>query len=483
MAADDRPPEGPKQGREPIPPGKRKRLEKVFEVADKKAAAAASSADFDYATKLLNECVSGDPSNPVWVNRFLENLHKKYNNNKKGSPLAQFKERSSRSALKKALAQQQYDDAIRYGLKVLAVNPWDLATLLMMATAAQKAGDRDCESCYLKSALMGSPKDLAANRQMALWFADRGVLDQAIVFWHRVEEIRPHDEEAKRSIASLTVMKQQSSGKFEEEDEIDRRVKKKAEKQEVLTLEQRLQRQIETEPGNTAKLIELAQYYLNSERFSEADVLLTKAHKLKPDDTDIREKWEDCQLRHLRQKISKAKDAESRKKYEQQYFEREVLVYQNRVARYPGNLNYKYELGYRYMKTKRYPEAIKELQTAQNDPRRKGMCLLSLGQCFQEIKQYDLAKRHYELAIDEISVRDGENRKRALYYAGRLTLHMRDLDAAQKHLTALAAQDFTYKDVSKLLDKLTKLRENQSVKPTEVAAEADSQPASESTDA
>ena len=36
---------------------------------------------------------------------------------------------------------------------------------------------------------------------------DRGLIDQAITWWHRVEEILPNDEEAKRSIAALTVQK------------------------------------------------------------------------------------------------------------------------------------------------------------------------------------------------------------------------------------------------------------------------------------
>ncbi len=68
--------------------------------------------------------------------------------------------------------------------------------------------------------------------------------------------------------------------------------------------------------------------------------------------------------------------------------------------------------------------------------------------------------RHYEAAIQEIPDRDGDNKKKTLYLAGRLTLDLRDLEPAEKHLSALAALDFTYKDVSKLLDKIAKLREN-----------------------
>ncbi len=162
MASDERPPES-RGGREPLPPNKRKRLDKVFDVASKKADAATTAADFDYASELLAQCVSGEPGNATYVNKYIENLQKKYKNNRKGSPLAQFKERGARGAVKKALAQQQWDEAIRQGLKVLMVNPWDLSTLEAMAAAAVKTGDRDCELCYLKAALTGSPKDPGAQ--------------------------------------------------------------------------------------------------------------------------------------------------------------------------------------------------------------------------------------------------------------------------------------------------------------------------------
>src|SRR5664279_2218364 len=111
--------------RDPLPDPKRKRLEKVFAVASKKAAASTTPSDFDYVTELVGQCVLGDPSNPAYVRAYIESLQKKYGNNRKGSPLAQFKERGARGALKKALGQEQWDEVIQQGLKVLAVNPWD----------------------------------------------------------------------------------------------------------------------------------------------------------------------------------------------------------------------------------------------------------------------------------------------------------------------------------------------------------------------
>ncbi|MCD4726872.1 MAG: hypothetical protein K8R46_04375, partial [Pirellulales bacterium] len=85
MATEERQPEVTRAGREPLSPAKRKRLEKLFEHAGKKAESAAESNDFDYVTDLLIQCVSGDPSNAFYVRALLENLQKKYKQNKKGA--------------------------------------------------------------------------------------------------------------------------------------------------------------------------------------------------------------------------------------------------------------------------------------------------------------------------------------------------------------------------------------------------------------
>ena len=95
-----------------------------------------------------------------------------------------------------------------------------------------------------------------------------------------------------------------------------------------------------------------------------------------------------------------------------------------------------------------YGEAIKEYQVARNDPRRKGVCLLALGECFYRIKQYRLAMEHYEAAIQEIPDRDAEHKKKALYRAGKLDFELKDRPRAEKHLNILASLDFAYRDVS-----------------------------------
>ena len=72
----------PKQ-RKAISPAKRARLEETFKRASKKPT---GPQDFDFAAELLAQCVIGDPGNPTYVRAYIENLQKKYQNNKTGQP-------------------------------------------------------------------------------------------------------------------------------------------------------------------------------------------------------------------------------------------------------------------------------------------------------------------------------------------------------------------------------------------------------------
>jgi tetratricopeptide (TPR) repeat protein len=176
------------------------------------------------------------------------------------------------------------------------------------------------------------------------------------------------------------------------------------------------------------------------------------------------------QIRSLRQKVADAErkfkqtgteeDKRAFRQMQKKLNAKEVDVYEHRCQRYPNNLGFKYSLGAKYQANGMYDKAIHQYQLAKGDPQRKGLCTLALGQCFQQIKQYRLAMSHYQEAIQAIPERDSDNRKRALYLAGKLALGLKDIEAADKHLSALAGLDFAYRDVSSLLDKVSKLRED-----------------------
>ena len=387
--------------------------------------------------------------------------------------------RSARSAAKKAAGQKDWPGVIKAGLDALKLNPWDVPTLTQMAHACDEMGLHDVQLAYLKMAQEAKPKDPRVNELCARALRQVGDYDQAIACWHRVQKAKPNDEEAERQIASLTVEKTIAKGGYEDPDRTSESLRSRQQQQQQrkptaaaadVTPEKRLKREIARHPDDIDKYIELGELYISREDFDKAEEVYAQAFEASDGDEDVRERWEDAQMRRLRQKVARA-DREAKRsgseeaktrfaELKKELNAKELEVHQNRVKRYPNNLSFRYDLGLRYQMNGRYNDAIAEYQQARNDPRRRGLCMLALGQCFQQIKQYRLAMSHYEEAIKEIPDRDANNKKLALYLAGRLATAMKNLDVGEKHLTTLAGLDFSYRDVSTLLDKIAQMREN-----------------------
>jgi tetratricopeptide (TPR) repeat protein len=441
---------------------KRRRRKQAYDHARK--VMSQEDCDHDYACGLLSQCVAGDPGDISYMETFLENLHKKYKNNRKGVSFAVLSTAPAKAGMKKALTNKDWDALVKNAIEVFKLNPWDTTALTAMAAMCEARGWSECELKYLKSALVAGPKDPEINKLCALALAKRGMFDQAISCWHRVEEAKPDAEEPPRMIAELAVLK--ARGKFSSEEATSRAAAggraTGSEAEAAATPEQRLKMRIKKDPQELSNYIELAQMLMNKEEFQEAEGLLTKALALSNGDPDVQEKLYDAKSRNLQQQIKVAgkpkagdeKAAQLNKQLRKKYAELDLETYLFRCERYPNDLNFKYFLGKAYQRLGNYNEAIKQFQVARADPRRKGECLLSLGQCFQQIKQLRLAMSHYGQAVDEIPERDAENKKLALYLAGRLALGLKDAKTAEKYLSELAQLDFAYKDVSALLDKL-----------------------------
>ena len=474
MASEANPPDSPPgAGGDRLSPGKRKRLQQCYEHANRQMGQ--ENYNFDYVSDLFTQCVAGDPSNFLYVQSFLANLKKKYNNNKKGSNLAFIKGAASRAMVKKGMLQKDWDGAIKAGLEVLKLNPWDVQTLTQMATASEEAGYNECQMAYLKTALEANPKDPDVCRVCAIALDKHKQFDQSIALWHRVEEMRPGDEEAGRAIARLAVEKTIRQGSWDDKDPSKTKFAKEGQAQlqganvELSAIE-KLEKAVSRKPNELANYLELAELYVRDEQFGKAESLLGRAFEVSKQDPNVRERWEEAQLRHLRQRISEAeKEVEENesdqamaklKELKKELNRKELEVFKYRCERYPTNLAFKYDLGVRYQLNALYNEAIKEFQHAKNDPRRKGLCLLNLGKCFQQIHQPRLALSQYEGAIEDIPDRDDANKKQALYLAGKLALGLKQLETAERHLSRLAEIDFGYKDVSALLDKIAKARED-----------------------
>ncbi len=450
-----------------ISPAKRKSLQKAFEHANK----VMGQENYDYAAELLTQCVIGDPGNFAYVQTFLGNLKKKYSD-KKGGKLAFFQGVGSKNLLKKASLQKDWHGVIKSGVELLKKNPWDVPTLTNMAAAADALGFDDVQLAYLKTALEADPKDPNVCRLCALALGERGEFDQAMNLWVRVQQARPDDEEAPREIGRLTVEKTIARGGYEDSERSKKAGKKGAdfEEEEGQTPQQRMLREIKRHPEKLTTYIELANLYLGEKQYEQAEEILRKAHEVSGGDPEMLERLEDAQitgmryrLTELRKRAEETKDKQLAAQHNQllgKIKAKDLEIYKHRCERFPSNLAFRYELGRRLQQVGRHKEAIVEFQQAKNDPRFRGLCNLHLGQSFQEINQHRLALNHYESAVQDISDRNADDRKQALYLAGKLAVIMENLDAASRYLTALAEMDFSYKDVSSLLDEVDRKRDH-----------------------
>lgn len=478
-----------RQSLPPVTPAVRQRLQAVFEHAQR----CAEKADFEYAHDLLSQCLTEDPANLIYLQHFLSNLAQKYGNNKKGARFAGLKSKTSRMALSKAAGKGQWRDAFAAACEALKSNPWDTATLLDVADAYNELGSDECQLYALRWALEAAPKDATVNRRAAETLARLGQFDQAISCWRRVEQAKPGDQEAAKAISQLSVEKTIHQGGYNQEllqgavadaSAVESALRERAAQGRPAAADVALEKPkpdsgreralldaVANQPAEIGNYVELAELFTAQSRLREAEEILTRALAASGGgDLAVRERLEEAHLRRAHSQVAVAqRRAEQEKTPEAadlarrmaaQANQAELEVYAARATRNPGNLLLQYELGMRCKRAGKFREAIQAFQAARDDIRHKALVQLHLGESFQHIRQFKLALASYEAAVEASDSIQLDTKKLALYRAGVLAAELGDRDKAEKHLTQLAAIDFSYRDVADRLDKLAAIRDS-----------------------
>lgn len=479
MAADSETTDDAELQEEVIAPALRRRLQQCYDHGQKLFEQ--DKYDHDYANTLFSECVANDPGNLVYVEAFLENLQRKYDNNKKGGRV---KGAVPKGALKKAASKKDWKEVFKLGPEVLRANPWDVPALRAMAEACETFCYNEVELRYLKNALDGNPKDADVNRHCGQALARMGQFDQAIACWHRVEELKKNDMEATKMVSQLTtdktrvqaglapstpiVRSKSKTGRPDAASDSEEESKDTEQRREIpLTERQQLERDINDDPTDVAKIRRLAKLLVEEERYADAEQVLTKGLTAAGKDLQMEEELENVQLERARHQL---KIAEKRagieqtaeasslvEKLKKDLNRSEVEILGRRAERYPDNIDYVYQLGASLRRSGNYAEAIKCYQTAREDATLKAKATLEMGECLQRLKQFSKALQCYTW-VAEIAA-DDEQLHLALYRAGVLATGMKKLDVAEQHLVKLAEIAPDYKDIQDRLDKVRQIRD------------------------
>lgn len=425
------------------------------------------------------QAVAGDPANLIYLDAMFENLRELYGDKKNRKARVS----SSRAPFKKAHTERRWQEVISLGLQLLGENPWDIPTLRGMADACEALHYNEVELRYLKNALDSNPKDLDVNRHCAKSLARMGQYDQAIACWHRVEELQPGKAEAPRMISQLTVEKNRvaaglapdgspsSSGVLAKSGGTSTArgtaANADAEKKSATlpVTRESLERAIVADPANTKNYLALADWHEKSSDWQEAERVLRRAVQVAGNDLVVRERLEETQLRiaHRQLAVAQRRAGETNDESARQLAEQlqqdinrqELAMYESRCRRYPDKLALHYELAVRLKRAHVFEEAAKEFQTATAVPSLAAAATVHLGECQQQLRQYQPALESY-LKGKKLAEADGatETVKLALFRAGVLAAAMKQAELARQCLSELVALDANYRDARSRLDKL-----------------------------
>src|SRR5262249_45129303 len=112
----------------------------------------------------------------------------------------------------------------------------------------------------------------------------------------------------------------------------------------------------------------------------------------------------------------------------------------------------RFEMGVRLLRAGQLDEAIHALQTVRADPRYQWKALMYLGYCFNKRKNWRLAQRNFEDALQNLPANEEAVKKELLFELAQGCADAGDLAKAIEVGYELANLDFGYHKIGNLLD-------------------------------
>jgi tetratricopeptide (TPR) repeat protein len=438
--------------------------------------------DHEYGLQLLLECCKIDPANLIYRQALRQSQRAWYQYNEKGQPFAYLRSIWTRFSLKKAMLRGEFREALVLCELVFMRNPWDLSVHLIMAEAFQGLTWHDHALWTLEQIRPFHAKDVNVNRPLARLYERRGNFNQAIALWEMVHKIEPDDPEACRKAKDLAASATIAKGRYEEavkeetskavnvDDETSAERPALGKTAEVVMPVQRQSREIEQQleriqknPKNANGYLQLAHHYRKADQLDKARDVLKQGMEATANHFEIVQAIFDLDIEPFRRDLAVTEEQlrtspsdkellAIREKLTKEINTRELEYHRRRSDRYPTDTAARFEMGLRLLRAGQSDEAIKELQSIRTDPRFHGQAVFYLGLCFQSRKNWRLAQRNFEEALQHLGPSESFLRKETMYLLAVGYAGAGELERAIDLGCELANLDFNYKNIGSLLD-------------------------------
>ncbi len=431
--------------------------------------------NLDYAINMYREACKLVPDNMMFRQALRSVERRKFNNDpSKVGMLVGTRNQPILMRARAARSKGNFHHALEVCEEAFVNNPWDVGAARVAAEAAEQLGLHLVAQWYVES-VQTVTKDGDFLKFAARIHELNESWQKAIACWELVKKYHPNDQDANRQINALSASSTIKRAGLE--DSLDRHAQAPVEvaesldakldrlKQEQLSPEQRLIKDILSDPKAIHAYLDLADLYRQRSDLEKAEKVLAKGIKANPNDAVLLAGLEDTQISRLKRAIEKQTqvcrerpdDTGAKVKLDQlteMLSKYEVEAFRRRVNVHPEDGALHLQLGMILQRIGQHDEAIAEFQAARSSPAQKIKALFQAGLSFEANSAWKLADRSYREALKGLEDDDKENFKALHYRLGRVAEALGNNEAAEEHYNEVAAIDYTYLDVAERLRRL-----------------------------
>ena len=428
--------------------------------------------NLDYAIDMFSACLEMEPCFHR-ARKFLRAAEVKQFKGKGGGQLSHWMAAASGMptylTAMSHLKSNKPTQAIQTIEKVLRKDPLNLAYLKLLAQAAEAAGEFELAIHTLINARESNPQDPQIVNWLGILYMRTNQPKLGRECFEILCQLKPNDAAALKALKDAMAIDSMNKDGWAEAASSGgsfRRMIKDEKEATILEQESKAVKgqkdidaligeniaRIEREPGNINYRRALASLYATNNMYEQAIQTLEEAQSLSGGRdpqidnalSQIRLKAIDYEIEQLREKgLTAVAENKARERAAFQFND-----VQERVTRYPNDLQLRYEYGVLLYEQQRLNESIQQFQQAQRNPQRRVNALYYIGLCFKQKQQYDLAIEQFEKAATELPGMDDQ--KKAVLYELAQVLELTTDRSAEAHgyYKQIYQIDIGYKDVA-----------------------------------
>ena len=368
-----------------------------------------------------------------------------------------------------SLIKKQPEKALREAENLMRKDPLNPTFINTSCQAALAADMPEVALLNLEVARDNGARDIKSLETLAALYQQNDRMHDARETYETLVRLKPNDPEMVKRLKDATALDTVQRGRWQEATSY-RDVMKDS--KEAILLEQQAKAvkttrdvdalmaetlaKIEREPQNVNYKRSLADLYMKGDRFEDALAVLNEAQKTSGGaDPQVDRLISQVKVAQLDKQAEALRAAGDEAGLAAKLQEKSDFLFndaEDRVRRYPNDLQFKYELGVLFFERGQMNEAIQQFQRAQQNPQRRIRSFYYLALCFKQKQQFDIAAEQLEKAASELNVMD-ETKKDVLYELGTVYEAMGQVPKAAVLYKEIYSVDFGYRDVAAKIER------------------------------